>query len=202
SLGWGWTKTENVMRDNVIAYNHIHHYAKHMYDVAAIYTLSSQPGSEIKNNYIDSIYKAPYAHLPSHWFYLYTDEGSSFITVKNNWTPSEKFLQNANGPGNEWSNNGPSVPESVKTNAGLQKEFQFLAKERTASKLALPINEEHDELIEIIVKDGAQLDLSKLKQVLSQNKIDSNTVYEWQNHYVVFGKIPDLSVLQGKLRNA
>jgi hypothetical protein len=98
SLGWGWTKKENVMGNNVVRGNRVHHYGKHLYDVAGIYTLSAQPGSLITENVIDSIYKAPYAHLPDHWFYLYTDEGSSGFTVTNNWTPNEKYLQNANGP--------------------------------------------------------------------------------------------------------
>jgi hypothetical protein len=120
SVGWGWTKQINVMRNNQVIANKIHHYAKHMYDVAGIYTLSAQPGSLIAENYIDSIYKAPYAHIPTHWFYLYTDEGTSYYTVRDNWCPSEKFLQNANGPNNVWQNNGPQVADSIKKAAGLQ----------------------------------------------------------------------------------
>jgi ABC-type Fe2+-enterobactin transport system substrate-binding protein len=38
------------MRDNHITANKIHHYARNMYDVAGIYTLSSQPGTIISNN--------------------------------------------------------------------------------------------------------------------------------------------------------
>src|SRR5678816_2531943 len=130
SMGWGWTAVANAMKNNKIIGNRIHHYGKHNYDCSGIYTLSAQPGSVISENYIDSIYKAPYAHLPSHWFYIYTDEGSSGFTVKNNWTPSQKFLQNANGPGNEWNNNGPGVDEIVKLDAGLQIADRWLAKER------------------------------------------------------------------------
>src|SRR5205823_5438141 len=37
SLGWGWTRTINAMRNNRIVANSIHHYAKHLYDVSAIY---------------------------------------------------------------------------------------------------------------------------------------------------------------------
>jgi hypothetical protein len=118
SLGWGWTKTVNCMRNNRVADNYIHHYARHMYDVAGIYTLSAQSKSEITGNRVESIYHPPYAHDPNHWFYLYTDEGSSFITVRDNWCPAEKFLQNANGPGNTWLNNGPMVSDSIKNNAG------------------------------------------------------------------------------------
>ena len=201
SIGWGWNAAENVMKNNKIVGNRIHHYGKHNYDCSGIYTLSAQPGSVISENYIDSIYKAPYAHLPSHWFYLYTDEGSSYFMVKDNWTPSQKFLQNANGPGNEWSNNGPMVSESIKMNAGLQSSYQWMLKERTASKLNLPINEEHNEMIELVVKEDKILDVSKLKQLLNKNNIDSNAIYQWQNHYVIFAKIADVGVMQGRLQN-
>lgn len=50
---------------------------------------------------------------------LYTDEGSSFITVRDNWTEADKFLKNANGPGNVWENNGPMVNDSIKVKAGV-----------------------------------------------------------------------------------
>jgi hypothetical protein len=126
SLGWGWTKTVNCMRNNHIHGNYIHHYGKHMYDVAGIYTLSAQSKSYITENVVEEIYKPSYAHDPNHWFYLYTDEGSSFIEVKNNWTPEEKFLQNANGPGNTWENNGPMVANSIKNNAGIEKKYQWI----------------------------------------------------------------------------
>ncbi len=121
SLGWGWTSTVNCMRNNEVHRNHIHKYGKHMYDVAGIYTLGAQPKSFITQNYVHSIYTPSYVHDPNHWFYLYTDEGSAFITVKDNWTEGEKFLQNANGPCNNWVNNGPMVNDSIKSNAGLKK---------------------------------------------------------------------------------
>ena len=126
SLGWGWTRTVNCMRNNRVHANLIHHYAKHMYDVAGIYTLGSQPHSWITENCVSDIFSPGYAHDPNHWFYLYTDEGSSFITVKDNWTEGEKFLKNANGPGNTWENNGPMVNDSIKANAGLPKEYSYL----------------------------------------------------------------------------
>jgi hypothetical protein len=69
---------------------------------------------------------SPYVHDSEHWFYLYLDEGSSFIAVTNNWCPEERFLANANGPGNIWTNNGPSVSAAVRENAGLQPEFRNL----------------------------------------------------------------------------
>ena len=201
SLGWGWNAAENVMKNNRIIGNKIHHYGKHNYDCSAIYTLSAQTGTVISENYIDSIYKAPYAHLPSHWFYLYTDEGSSGITVKNNWTPSQKYLQNANGPDNEWSNNGPGVTESVKLNAGLQPEFHYLPKEKTSANVKQPINEEHHEVIGLVVKENQSLDMVKLKTLLNKNNIDSSAIYQWQNHYMIFAKMADVGVMQGRLQN-
>lgn len=119
SLGWGWTQSVNCMRNNVVHANLIYHYAKHMYDTAGIYTLGAQPKTYITENVVHSIYSPGYAHDPNHWFYLYTDEGSSFITVKDNWTEGEKFLKNANGPGNVWENNGPMVSDSIKAQAGI-----------------------------------------------------------------------------------
>ena len=126
SLGWGWTQTVNCMRNNRVHANLIHHYAKHMYDVAGIYTLGSQPKSYVTENCVHSIYKPGYVHDPNHWFYLYTDEGSSFITVRDNWTEGEKYLQNANGPGNVWENNGPKVDNDVRERAGLEAGYKDL----------------------------------------------------------------------------
>lgn len=119
SLGWGWNRQVCSMADNRVCHNYIHHYAKHMYDTAGIYTLGSQPHSFIEENVVESIYSPGYVHDPNHWFYLYTDEGSSFITVRNNWTPSDKYLKNANGPGNIWEGNGPEVADSIKAKAGI-----------------------------------------------------------------------------------
>ena len=84
-------------------------------DIACFYSF-------IEGNVVRDIYSPSYAHDPNHWFYLYTDEGSSYITVRNNWTPTEKYLKNANGPGNTWENNGPNVPDSIKAQAGITPE--------------------------------------------------------------------------------
>lgn len=125
NLGWGWTQSVNAMRGNEVYRNYIHHYARHMYDCAGIYTLSAQPKTYILENVVEKIYKPIYAHDPNHWFYLYCDEGSSFITVQDNWTESEKFLRNANGPCNIWENNGPQVNDSIRENAGVKRSLDI-----------------------------------------------------------------------------
>ena len=120
SLGWGWNRDLVCMKDNKVHANLIYNYAQHMYDCAGIYTLGNQPGTVISENVVRDIATPSYVHDPNHWFYLYTDEGSSNITIKDNWTPEEKFLKNANGPGNLWENNGPNVNDSIKNAAGLK----------------------------------------------------------------------------------
>lgn len=200
SVGWGWTKTPNVMKDNKITANRIHHYGKHCYDVAGIYTLSAQPGTLISENYIDSIYKAPYAHIPSHWFYLYTDEGSSNITVRDNWCPSAKFLQNANGPGNNWENNGPQVSEDVKRNAGITSPYQVLLKEKQVTA-GWAINRESPVMLEIITGSGSNINTDDLKALLANQKKLDVRLYQYFNRYVIYGKVPDVGSLSNALRN-
>ena len=130
SLGWGWNRATNCMRDNRVFANHIHQVATRLGDTAGIYTLSAQPGTVISENSVHDIQMSPYVPDPNHWFYLYLDEGSSFITVRDNWCPVEKFLKNANGPGNVWENNGPMVSQKIKDAAGLEPAFRDLLSEQ------------------------------------------------------------------------
>jgi hypothetical protein len=118
----------NALRDNFIFANHVHHVGQRLGDLGGIYTLSAQPGTVVAENFISDIQPGPFVPDPQHWFYLYLDEGSSGITVRDNWCPAEKFLKNANGPGNVWTNNGPEVSEKIKNAAGLEPAFQALLK--------------------------------------------------------------------------
>jgi L-rhamnose mutarotase len=219
-MGWGWTKTINAMSNNKINANKINHYGKHMYDVAAIYTLSAQPGSVISNNYVDSIYVAPYAHDPNHWFYLYTDEGSSYFTVKDNWCPAEKFLQNANGPNNAWTKNGPMVSDSIKNTAGIQQPYQYLLKEKTVAT-NWPINHyvpvatgnngnlqtttssyaavNKPLVVELVGVEGKIFNETELLALFSKNGITTSDIYKWNNHVVSFGTVKDTVSLKKHL---
>jgi len=186
SLGWGWNQTVNCMRNNRVYANNIHHYAKHMYDVAGIYTLGSQPKTTISENYVHDIYKPGYAHDPHHWFYLYTDEGSSFITVKNNWVPAEKFLQNANGPGNVWENNNAFVNDSVRLNAGISNSFRALKKEIIENTTATLQEIPHFAAIELL---GNGFDAAKIIAIAKTNGVINPQLYQWQNHLVLYAKL-------------
>lgn len=128
SLGWGWTKAVNSMKNNRVHANKIYNFARMLYDVGGVYTLSAQPNSVIDSNSIFNLLDAPYAHIPDHHQYIYFDEGSSYIRAINNWTERDKFFSNTPGPGNEWENNGPEVSEEIKNRAGLEDNFIFLHK--------------------------------------------------------------------------
>lgn len=200
SMGWGWSRTVNTMRNNRIVANKIQRYAKHMYDVSSIYTLSAQPASVIAENYIDSIYKAPYAHDPNHWFYLYTDEGSSFFTVKNNWTPSDKYLQNANGPGNVWENNGPQVADSIKLNAGLQAPYRYLLKERAPVSPDREINRsEKKKVVELVGAGKSKHDVNLIAEVARKNGLSTENIYQWNNRTVIYDAIENPEKIRKEL---
>ena len=124
SLGWGWTQMTNALRDNLVLANHVHDIGRRLGDLGGIYCLSAQPGTVIAENCIADIAPSPYVPDPNHWYYLYLDEGSALITVRDNWCPAEKFLRNANGPGNVWTNNGPQVTAAIKSAAGLEPAFR------------------------------------------------------------------------------
>jgi hypothetical protein len=129
SVGWGWTKMPNASRDNFIYANRVHEVGKRLGDLGGIYVLSAQPGTVIAENSIFDLQPNTYVPDPNHWFYLYLDEGSSGITVRDNWCPAEKILKNANGPDNVWQNNGAQVSEKIKAAAGLEPQFRNLLNE-------------------------------------------------------------------------
>jgi hypothetical protein len=198
SLGWGWTRLPNAMKENKILSNRIHHYAKQMYDVAAIYTQSAQPGTQIKYNVADSIYQAPYAHDPEHWFYYYTDEGSSGFLVKDNWSPSDKFLQNNNGPNNHWENNGPQVSDSIKQAAGLETPYQYLLAEKTAINPAIGINHaSKPTVVELILEKESAQAKKKFEQICVSSGFSKAAIYQFKTHLLLYANMEqELDLLQ------
>jgi len=128
SLGWGWTRTIAAQRANRVRANRITGVCRILYDNAGIYLLAAQPGTEVVENAIGAIVPGPYTEKP-HWGYIYLDEGSSFTVVRDNWSPTEKTVRNANGPGNVWERNGPEVADAIREAAGLQEPFRDLAGE-------------------------------------------------------------------------
>lgn len=129
SVGWGWTRSANVSGQNRVHANRIHTIATRMADTGGIYTLSAQPGTIVSENAIWGVAPGPWAHDKSHWSYIYLDEGSAYMVVRDNWCPDEKFQKNANGPGNLWENNGPGVSDTIRERSGLQEKYRYLRAE-------------------------------------------------------------------------
>lgn len=119
-VGWGWTPRESGMRGNKILANFVHDFGRQLYDVAGIYTLSYQPGSEIRRNRIEDLCEAPYA-TNDRAFYIYFDEATDGYTVTDNWCPKLLFGYNQPGPHMIIKDNGPKVSKIIKQEAGIRK---------------------------------------------------------------------------------
>ncbi|SDP93653.1 Right handed beta helix region [Lentzea jiangxiensis] len=97
TLGWGWwnfdgssgsiapNRPTTTARNNNISYNHIIDTVQRLNDTAPIYTLGSQPGTTITNNYLQGV--------PSgHKYGLHPDEGSAHMTFRDNVLSVDKNL--------------------------------------------------------------------------------------------------------------
>nr|WP_230416847.1 RICIN domain-containing protein [Micromonospora tarapacensis] len=89
TLGWGWwnfdgspgsivpDRPTTTARDNTISHNHIIDTVQRLSDTAPIYTLGSQPGTTITDNYLQGV-------PAGHKYGLHPDEGSAYITFRDN----------------------------------------------------------------------------------------------------------------------
>jgi hypothetical protein len=89
TLGWGWwnfdgssgsiapNRPTTTARNNTISHNHIIDTVQRLSDTAPIYTLGSQPGTTITNNYLQGV-------PAGHKYGLHPDEGSAFMTFRDN----------------------------------------------------------------------------------------------------------------------
>ncbi|MBR2102632.1 MAG: right-handed parallel beta-helix repeat-containing protein [Prevotella sp.] len=95
-IGWGWTPRRSGMHHNTVSGNHIHRYARQLYDAGGIYTLSNQPNSLITGNRIARPSEAPYA-TNRRAFCIYFDEATDGFTVSGNDMDRESIGWNKPG---------------------------------------------------------------------------------------------------------
>jgi hypothetical protein len=107
SAGWTWGYNDgskfNPCVGNTISYNNIHDAGQGVLsDLAGIYTLGEQPGTMITNNVVHDVVAADYGGCG-----IYADEGSSYLTIKNNlvYNCTHGAFQLNYGKSNEVTNN-------------------------------------------------------------------------------------------------
>ncbi len=80
SVGWSWGYSPTSAHDNIVEFNHIHDIGRGVLgDMGGIYCLGVSPGTVIRNNLVHDVYDHHTGSLA-----IYTDEGSSGITIENN----------------------------------------------------------------------------------------------------------------------
>lgn len=89
SIGWGWTDKPTILGNNMVRYNNLHHFGQYQDDGAAIYSLSSSPGSQYSYNYVhdgvEDEWTEKYAWEPTPILAgLYLDNGSASVMLEKN----------------------------------------------------------------------------------------------------------------------
>ncbi|MGC5011980.1 ricin-type beta-trefoil lectin domain protein [Streptosporangium sp. DT93] len=97
TLGWGWwnfdgssgsiapNRPTTTAKNNTISHNHFIDTVQRLSDTAPVYTLGSQPGTTITDNYMQGV--------PSgHKYGLHPDEGSAYITFRDNVLSVDKNI--------------------------------------------------------------------------------------------------------------
>ncbi len=80
SVGWIWGYSPSSTYGNLIRRNHVHHIGVGLLsDMAAIYLLGTQSGTVVSDNYVHDVRSS---HYGGHG--IYTDEGSSYVTIERN----------------------------------------------------------------------------------------------------------------------
>ena len=80
SVGWVWGYYKSNSHGNIIRRNHVHHIGIGLLsDMAGIYLLGMQSGTVVEDNYVHDVVSG---HYGGHG--IYTDEGSSYVTIERN----------------------------------------------------------------------------------------------------------------------
>lgn len=130
SVGWGWTKEPNAMRDNKIRWNHVDRPMTLFADGGGIYTLSEMPGSLIYRNFVSNVHRSKWAVGASSKCY-FLDEGSGGITMEKNHEQAgggiERVRLHVTGEITFKPKNFSDY-DPIKKGAGLQAEYNDIVK--------------------------------------------------------------------------
>lgn len=137
SVGYGWTDELSALKNITVAHNHIEGVMNLMADGGAIYTLSKQPGSLIKGNYIHGLKKSPWASpWPMAGIYLDQMSGGTLeepmVLERNLVELRDGIVYKATFAGivmhryNLFNNNGSEAAQKIIREAGLQAEYSHL----------------------------------------------------------------------------
>ena len=199
SLGWGWNKAVNCMHDNHITANYIKGFVTQLRDAGAIYTLSAQLNSSITGNRIEDVGHPLFD--PVMWdmrhsqFDIYTDEGTDYFVVENNWCLRGEISKNQNGSHNVWGTNGPNVDERIKLAAGLEDKFTYIRdKVKVYDNAYAPLDSisegDTSERIDFVAQnEGFKLGTALAVDLNNDNRLD-----------IVYGGGESFQVLQGGVR--
>jgi len=128
NLGAGHTYDDTGMRNTIFRHNYIHHVMQLLVDGGGIYTLSSQPGTHIYENFVDHVYLSEWP-AEQAWpvAALYADEGTDYTVWENNLITNytKDFHINSSGTHNVITNNNSHSP-AVRENAGLEADYEYL----------------------------------------------------------------------------
>jgi hypothetical protein len=124
SVGYGWTAASNAMSNNRINHNNVHHVMNVLGTGGGIATLSNQPASEIRYNYLHDFRQSPWADAAIAGIQL--NEGTSGYTVTQNVLASVPGVVNGpNTSGNDVLDNGanPSDAQDTMNTAGIELRY-------------------------------------------------------------------------------
>lgn len=128
SVGWGWTRAQTALKNNVVRYNDIYDVLNLLVDGAAIYTLSNQPNSSIHDNFVHDMARSPWSSADTSFqtVGIYLDQGTEGYKVENNVllkVPTKIFSGNTIfGTNTFYGNYGDSI--AVKQGAGLEPPYK------------------------------------------------------------------------------
>lgn len=127
--GWGWSTRDYIVKENTIAYNDVHHIAMSTVDVAGIYTLNAQKGTQIRANYVHDNQRSGTGHAGAPCYGLYLDEGSNWLVVTDNVTLnnySDGIIFHNTG-GSIYSLGNDTLNETTIKNAGVGKAYASIS---------------------------------------------------------------------------